>query len=280
MQLSFGGFHVIAKAVLATVHPLALAGLRILIATPLLLMLAWRRDRLVPARSDLPYLAVLGLLGVFANQLLFIIGLEHTTATNAAILMPSIPVFAVLVGAVFRIERIGPRRLWGIALAVAGALVLLDPGSISLTAGIAFGNLLILLNCLSYATFLVLNRPILERLPWRTMIAWAFLFGGVGVLAVTHRQLAAFAATTVSAPVWWGIAYAALIPTALAYSLNTWAVRRSSPSLVASYITLQPLVAAALASIFLGEQLGWREGAGFVLIAAGLWRVSHRPGAP
>ena len=46
-------------------------------------------------RATCRILALLGFLGVFANQLLFIHGLEHTTATNASILMPSIPVFAV-----------------------------------------------------------------------------------------------------------------------------------------------------------------------------------------
>ena len=72
--------------------------------------------------------------------------------------------------------------------------------------------------------------------------------------------------------------------TVLAYAINTWAVRRSSPSLVAAYGTLQPLVAVVLAAGFLGESFGWAEGLGFGLIAAGLWQVSARqasaPGAP
>lgn len=276
VQMSFGGFHVVAKILLDELTPLALAGIRVGIATPILLLLAWYSDRCLPKRGDLPMLALLGLLGVFLNQVLFIVGLQFTTATNAAILMPSIPVFAVAVAALLRIEAIGWRRLLGIALAVTGALVVLGPGRLSSSSSVALGNLLILLNCLSYATFLVLQRPLLERLPWRTTIAWAFLFGSAGVLAVASFDLARLEPAAISASTWAGIAYIVALPTVFSYAVNTWAVKRSSPSMAATYTTAQPLFAATLASWFLSELLGWREAVGFLLIAAGLLRVSWR----
>jgi drug/metabolite transporter (DMT)-like permease len=253
-QLCFSGFHVVAKAVLASLAPLALAAIRVGFATPILLALAWRRDRFVPARRDLPMLALLGGLGIFANQALFITGLKFTTATNAGILMLSVPVFAAATAAALGVERVGADRLVGIALAVAGALILV--------------------NGLCYALFLVLQRPVLTRIPWRTVIAWSFLFGSVGVLLVSIPALVALEPAKVPAGAWLGVAYIVLFPTVFAYAANTWAVRRSSPALVAAYNTLQPLVAAALAAAFLGERFGWAEGAGLVLIAAGLWRVT------
>jgi len=280
VQMSFAGFHVVAKTVLTELEPLALAGLRVAIATPILLLLAWRKDRCLPRRRDLPTLLMLGILGVCINQVLFILGLQHTTATNAAILMPSIPVFAVAVAALLRIESVGWRRIMGIALAVVGALVLLDPGSMTPGGGSGFGNLLILLNCLSYATFLVLQRPILERLPWRTVISWSFLFGSLAVLGFAATDLYELELGGVSTFAWWGLAYIVALPTIFSYAVNTWAVKRSSPSLAASYTTAQPLFTALLAAWFLGEQLGAREAIGFVLIAAGLWRVSWRRGGP
>ncbi len=78
------------KLLLEHMPPLALASLRVAGATPLLLLLAWFLERRLPPLRELPVLALLGLLGVTANQLFFIVGLQHTTATNAAILMPSI----------------------------------------------------------------------------------------------------------------------------------------------------------------------------------------------
>ncbi len=270
VQLLFAGFSVVGKAVLVAMPPLVLAALRVLGATPLLLLLAWRHDRVLPRRSDLPLLALLGLLGVTANQVLFVLGLERTTATTASILMLSIPVFAVALSGLLGLGRPGLRQLGGVALAILGALVLLEPGSAGDAPGTVLGNVLILGNCLCYALFLVLQRPLLDRLPWRTAIAWAFLFGGAGVLAVSLPQLAAFPLRDLDAAVWGGMVYVVVLATVVGYALSTWAVRRSSPSLVAGYTTVQPLFAAALAAAYLGEQLGWREAAGFACIALGL----------
>ena len=274
VQLSFGGFHVVAKATIASLSPLALAGLRVGLATPFLLVLAWRRDRVIPDRRDLPMLAFLGFLGVFGNQILFIEGLRLTTATNASILMTSLPVFAAATAVLLRIERLAPRRLAGILLSVAGALVLVNPFRFSADRGMAVGNLMILGNALCYALFLVLQRPLLQRIPWRTLIAWSFLFGGGGVLLASLPSLGALRPAEVPASAWWGVAYIVVLATIFAYSANTWAVRRSSPALVAAYGTLQPLVAVLLAVAFLGERFGWVEGLGFALIVAGLWQVS------
>ncbi len=276
VQLSFSGFHVIGKVVLESMPPLALAATRVLFATPLLIGLAWLKDRRLPGWRHLPYLALLGLLGVFLNQILFVVGLKFTTATNAAILMPSIPVFAVGIGWLTGVEKTGARRVLGVVLAAAGAVILLDPRSFSLADATALGTLLILLNCLSYSSFLVLQRPILERLPWRTVIAWSFLFGGFGVALVGTPVLARVDMTLLGPRVWLGVAYIALVPTFLGYLVNTWAVRRSSATLAAAYTTVQPLLTALLAALFLAEHLGWPQIIGFGLIAAGLWLVSWR----
>lgn len=276
VQIAFGGFHVVAKAVLSSLAPLALAAIRVGVATPVLMALAWRRDRFLPARRDLPLLALLGGLGVFANQALFITGLKLTTATNAAILMTSIPVFAVGAAAVMGVEKITLNRLVGIVLSVVGALVLVNPFRFSADRSGALGNAMILGNGLCYALFLVLQRPILTRIPWRTVIAASFFFGTIGILPLAAPALTALDPSKVGTGAWLGVAYIILFPTVFAYAASTWAIRRSSPALVAAYNTLQPVVASALAAAFLGEQFGWEEGIGFALIAAGLWLVSGR----
>lgn len=280
VQIAFGGFHVVAKAVLGGMSPLALAGVRVGIATPILMALAWRRDRYVPTRADLPALALLGGLGVFANQLLFITGLKFTTATNASILMTSVPVFAIAAAAVIGVDRITASRLAGIVLSVVGALVLVNPLRFSGNHSGAIGNLMIVGNCLCYALFLVLQRPVLARVPWRTVIAGSFFFGTLGVLPVSVPALLALDPAKVGTGGWLGVAYIIVFPTVLAYAANTWAVRRSSPALVAAYTTLQPLVSSVLAAFFLGESFGWEEGIGFALIVAGLWQVSRRAAQP
>jgi drug/metabolite transporter (DMT)-like permease len=277
VQMLFATLHVVGKVVLVHLPPLAFAGTRVLVATPLLLALAWRHDRLVPARSDWPRLALLGLLGIFANQTLFLLGLNFTTATSSAILMPSIPVFTAAAAALLGVERVAGRRLAGIAAAAAGALVLLDPTRLETSRQATLGNLLILANCLCYAFFLVLQRPLFVRIPWRTLIAWCFLFGSLGTLPVAATSLAATDWSALPAATWAGILWVGAVPTALTFALATWAVRRSSPAVVAAFTTLQPVFTSALAAATLGEAVRPNQALGFLLIVLGLVLVQRRP---
>jgi len=276
VQVTFGALHVFGRYVLFHVPPLAVASVRILVSAPLLILLALRVERKVPPPGDLARLALLGFLGVFSNQLLYIVGLGHSTATNAAILMPSIPVFVAVMAALAGVERLTLPKASGVALAVAGALVMLDLSRATLSGSTLFGNVLLLLNCLVYAVYLVLQRPLLTRMHPLAVVSWVFLFGGAGVLAVSLPTLLRLEVGAVPAAAWWGLAYIAVIPTGVNYALNSWAMVRSSPSLVATYTTLQPVSAALLAVLILGERAGWREGIGFALIAAGLSLVSRR----
>ncbi|MBZ0273505.1 hypothetical protein K8I61_15810, partial [bacterium] len=68
VQLVFGGFHVVGKLVMGSVEPLALAGIRVIFAVPILGLAAWTIERYRPTRADLWAFAKLGLFGVFLNQ--------------------------------------------------------------------------------------------------------------------------------------------------------------------------------------------------------------------
>lgn len=277
VQVIFATLHVVGKIVLTEIPALAFAASRVLIAAPVLALMAWRHDRVIPTGRDWRALAVLGVLGVFANQVLYLVGLRFTTATNAAILMPSIPVFTVAAAALLGAERLTRRRLAGVALAAVGALVLLDPARLELGGRTSLGNLLVAGNCLCYAFYLVLLRPQLARLPWRTVVAGAFVTGGAATLLVSLPTLATIDWPAVHGITWLAIVYVGLFPTVGTYALNTWAVRRSSPSVAAAFTTLQPMFTALLAALFLSERFGWLQAAGLGLIVAGLAVVSRRP---
>ncbi|MBR9978900.1 MAG: DMT family transporter [Bacteroidetes bacterium] len=278
VQVSFGAFSVFGKYVLGYVHPLAVAGLRVLVAGPFLMLLALRYDKVLPKGRDLLTLAMLGFFGVFLNQLLFITGLDYTTATNASILMPSIPVFTVAIAMVMGVERITFRRSAGIGVAVAGALIMLRVTTFSFTEDTVIGNGMVLVNCLSYSIFLVLARPVLLRIPPLTVIAWTFVFGGTGVLLFSTPELLRLPVASLPILVWLGIAYVVIFPTIINYLLNTWAIKRSSSTLVAAYTTLQPVVATTLAVFLLDEFFGFREIVGFLLIVSGLLSITWKRG--
>ena len=276
VQVTFAGFSVVGKYVLTFLPPLALAGFRVLVVAPSLLTISLLKDKRIPPRNQMPRLALLGLLGVCLNQILFVTGLSYTTAVNTAILMPSIPVFTLSIAVMIGIERVSMRGVAGVALAVIGALIMLDVANFSFQGKAMLGNLFILLNCLSYAGFLVLARPVLLRMPPFMVIGWSYVFGGIGVLLVSIPTLLTTDYTAVPVAAWAGVAFIVLIATLVNYVLNTWAIRHSSSSLVATYTTLQTLIAGLLAVTFLQEDVGWTQIIGSTLIVLGLLLVTIR----
>ncbi len=276
VQVTFGGFHVIGKFVLGQLHPFAVAGVRVAAATPLLMLIAWLIDRKLPKIKDIPLLILLGSLGVFANQFFYILGLKYTSATHTGILMPTIPVFAAAAAVFFKVESLDRNKMLGVACTVAGSLVMMDFQHVSIAQNMFLGNMLLLINCMSFALYLVLQKPLLKRLPPLTVTAWSFLFGGSMTICITGRRIVELLSADLSPAIIWSLVYVVMIATVLNYFLNSWAVGRSSPSMVSAFITLQPVSTAVLAMFILGENPGYREGLGFLIIICGLFLVGIR----
>lgn len=121
VQVLFGLFPVAAKFAFQEFAPFSVAALRTGIAAVLLLavqrVLARRRVDL--GLHALP-LAGLALLGIVLNQGFFLLGLQWTTATNATLIITTIPVFTYAAAVLAGRESLGPRRALGIGLALIG----------------------------------------------------------------------------------------------------------------------------------------------------------------
>jgi len=254
IQFLFATMPVAGKRVLEEFEPLATMGLRVTFAALIFVTFAAARGLFfVPAPRDLARLALYSLFGIMLNQTLFLEGLSRTTAANAAILMTTIPVFTILVARLLGRERIGRRRGIGLAIALSGALLVTGVERFSLQSSYALGNLLILLNCLCYGTYLVLSRDILVRMNAVNVVAWLLIFGAIGVQPLTLGPALAQLRAGGDAGTWLALAWIVLGGTLLAYFLNAWALRRVPASVVGAYTNLQPVLAVLLAVLLLGE---------------------------
>lgn len=275
-QAGFALFPIFGKLALVSIPPFVIAAIRVASAAAMLEIVR----RVSPAepvrREDRRLLVILSVLGVSLNQVLFIVGLSLTSAINTTILISSIPAFTLAAAVLLGREALTPRALVGTLLAGAGALVLLNAESFDWGSRYFRGNLLILANSLSYSLYLVLSRPLLARYRPLTFTAAVFRYGSLPIVAVSIPALARFSPTLPTAGAWWSLAAIVLFCTAVPYFLNSWALARVSASRVATYVFLQPVIAATLAILVLGERPGWRTGVAAVLVFAGL-AVSLRP---
>jgi drug/metabolite transporter (DMT)-like permease len=252
------------------VSPFALCMARLLGAALVLVPLAARRSgpRVLTAR-DRGGMLLLSLLGIVFNQVLFLLGLKRTSPLSATLLIATIPVFTLALAVATRRERLEARTAIGIGVAFFGVVVL------SGFAVPALGDTFVLLNAASYATYLILARPYLERFGAFTVMAWAFGLGAIVLAPLGGPALVLEApnwSLTAVALVGWIVA----IPTIFAYLLNAFALKRASPVLVTVYVYVQPTVVALLAWVQLGERPEVRALAAGALIFAGVTIVATR----
>jgi drug/metabolite transporter (DMT)-like permease len=221
------------------------------------------------SRADHARLAGLSIIGVAANQTLFLMGLRWTTPFSVSLLGATIPVFAAGLAVIFGKEKLSWRTVAGLALALLGVLSLIGNGSLDR------GAILVALNSLSYAAYVVLSRDVVVRVGALRTVAWLFTYGALlfaplGLLPMV-AQLPALTPRG-----WLFTAYILAMPTIVAYWLNAWALARSSATLVTIYIYIQPLFAAVLAWAQLGHGISQRAWLAAVLILAGLGIVASR----
>jgi len=267
VQVLFGLHYLASKVVLREIPPALWALMRVASAALLLLLIArWLGRRLPRSGKDLARLALYSIFGVLINQLCFVEGLSRTTPSHAAILMTAIPVGTLLFAIVLRREHLTAAKAASFALALGGVLLVLKPSAAELAGASLAGDLLVVANALSFSLFLVISKPVLERVEPVAATAVLMSFGALGMVVPGLMAVDGFSPAAVSGTTWALGAFIVVFPTALAYLLNFWALARVESSLVAFFIYLQPLIATGLSVAFLDDRLDREMVGGAALI--------------
>ena len=221
-------------------------------------------------RRDYLLLALYSVLGVSLNQLLYLAGLERTTATTAQMFIVAGPAITLAVGMMRGVERGTPLKWTGIVLAASGALTLVA----AVPANNRLGNLFILTNVVIYSVYLVLARGIVRRYHPLTVITWIFAFGAVVLVPIGAAPLIR-ELPGLSLQGWLAVVWIIALPTVAAYYLNVWALLHVESSIVSTFVYLQPVLTALMAISILGERPSARLIPSAVLIAAGVAVTIH-----
>jgi drug/metabolite transporter (DMT)-like permease len=268
VQVLFGLWPVAGSAVMTRVSPAAVVGFRTLLAAPILFAgaaAAGSRPWRVSAR-DLGALAILAVLGVSANQLLYAEGLHRAGAVNAAVLVGMMPALTLLFAILLRAERATRTHLIGVGLALIGAAAIVRVDRFELDRALS-GDLLLVANTSCYALYLVLARRLVARVGAFPVAAWVFVLGALGALPWTGPAIAATPWQDLPRWAYGSLAFILLGPTVLTYFLNAYALRRADSSLVGVYTSLQPVIGAGAARLVLGQEITARTAiAGSVIL--------------
>ena len=260
VQIIYASGVIVGKFMLPIVPASVIVTMRMIVAT----VAFFAAHRIIGGQTprnstDWLKFALLGILGGAGNQFLILLGLTRTTAINAAILIPMIPIFTVIFGWLLRRDRPTPLKWLGVAMAAVGTVYLIGPDRVSLGSGVAVGNLLVLAGMAFNALAFLLSKEMLERYAPVTVAFCLSVAGLIGILPFGIGAVEAVNQGALTPRLWLWLAYMVVFPTTVTYFLNLWSLRRASPTLVTSFIYLQPLFTTAVAPLVLeGEELTTR----------------------
>ena len=261
------------------IKPLGLVMLRISGALLLFWVLSLFSKKESLEKGDLKKMMLLALFGVAINQAFFIYGLSLTKPINSAIIMVSNPIAVMLFTIFVFKERFTIYKITGLAFGVIGALTLLlfkAQGSFSIGSETITGDLMTLVNSLSWAVFVVMAKPYMQKYQTVTVMKWIFLFGffymcPFGIPDLLDVQWSVLPSQTIFA-----MAFVVVATTFLAYLLNTYALKALSSSVVSMYIYLQPFLATVIAIALCKDELSPLKIISATLIISGVYLASRK----
>ncbi len=256
VTLIFGMHYMIAKSMMPVpFQPMQLLFLRSLGAAVLFwIFQRWFIHEKV-ARKDLLMLALCGLLGFAANQALFYEGLNLTTPVDASIIHVLNPVFVLVFASILIHERVTFVKVIGISLGLGGALILILYGKmVNMSTNSFAGNILVMLNMLCYAMYIVLLKPMVAMYHTMTILKWVSFFGFLFILPFCAKGITELHLQSVSVNAWLGVVYVVVFNTFIAYLLINFALKTVEASMVSYYTYLQPVIASVM-SVSLGAEI-------------------------
>ena len=262
------------KIALREFTPLAFNGIRLTFASLMLLFfLRMRGEKLAVSRSLFWKLVGLGLCGNTAYQMFFIHGLNHTTASNTAIIIAMAPVIIAMTSAAMKQETIRPAAWGGILISFIGFYLVISGGggSFQLSWSHLRGDLLIFAGNLFWALFTVLSKPLLEEISPLKLTTWTMVLGTVFYLPFCIGDMLQVPAARISAEAWAVLLYSGFFALAVCYVIWYTSVRRVGNSKTAIYDNLVPVFTVVFAGLFLAERITVIQGAGAGVIFIGVY---------
>ncbi|MBW7963814.1 DMT family transporter [Bradyrhizobium sp. BR 10261] len=276
LSILWGGSFFFNGAALRELPPLMLVFLRVVLGAAMLLPLLRMQGIGFPkgVAGWTPFVAI-GLLNNVIPFSLIAIGQTFVPSGLASILNATTPLFTVLVMAAAGEETLQVRRVAGVALGIAGVIILRGSG-IETRSGQGIGILLCLGGALSYGFAALAARRLLKdsaplgTAAFQLMASTVMMAIVAGVVEQPWRQPMPGLAT------WLAVLGLAALSTALAYIVFFQIIRRSGATNVMLVTLLIPVTAILLGWLVLGEPISRREIAGAIVIGSALIVIDGR----
>jgi drug/metabolite transporter (DMT)-like permease len=269
----WGSNAVVARDLLDTLSPTALAVFRWTVATVALIPFVWRELGSIyrALRTQFPLMLLLAVVGFAPNSLIHYLGLQGTTAIFTGLMNSIVPVVVVLIMAVWKKRRTQWLENVGLALSFVGVLTVLAHGDFRhlMALRVSGYDFLVLLGLAIWAFYTVL---LLSRPRYLSLAAFMFTVSFLGLMLILPmligewwvKGMPSFTAREMAL-----VTYIGLVPTLIAMLLFGYGVSQVGPVQAGIFTHLVPIFSALFATLFINESLYIYHGIGFVLVAGG-----------
>lgn len=218
--------------------------------------------------------ALIGVLQTALTMGLLFMAMEHVSASTAAILLFTNPVWVALLGRVFLREPLHGVRVAGLVLGLCGAALAIGVSGVGGGDNALLGALIGLGSALAWATSTIVNKRSNLPMPAWSLSFWQMFSGSVALLLFAAIRGQEWPAGTT--PMQWAWFLWLAIPGSTA-SFGLWfiALRKGGATRSSGYLFLAPLFATVISWAVLDTGIGWLQGLGGVLVGLGLWLVNR-----
>jgi drug/metabolite transporter (DMT)-like permease len=275
LTLSWGIHWPLIKVALTEIPPFTFRGIGVLVGgAALIAIAAWRGERIRPLRREILTLAWLSLFNVAIWQMLSAYGLQSIPAGRGAILAYTMPLWSVLLGALFLGEKLELAGLFALGCGLAG-MALLIGDDIGVVGQAPVGALMMLGAALVWAIGTVSTKGFTWSISLSAMVGWQLLAAAVPMLSAAILFESGRWAVPSPLPAFamiYNIVFAAVVAHLLWFKLLAL-----YPAGIASISTLMiPVVGVVSGALILDESIGWTELLALLLVVCALASV-HRP---
>jgi len=258
------------------INPIVLTALRVLIssATMLIALVSLKRKLLKIQRKDLSQLLVFGIFAVALQRVAYFYTVDLTTATIAAVLFYTYPIFVTAHASLFIKEKVTFSIILAIVLTFSGVALVVKAYEISwLSAnllGLAFG----ILTSLLFALYFLMAKKLRNN-----YTNWTLLLYGDGVGAIALSPALYFSFSEISnypLQLWLIIFVIALFPSLTAYLLFSHALKYVKSSKGSILSVIEPLAAAMFSVTILSEKFELLQILGVALALIGIILLFYR----
>jgi drug/metabolite transporter (DMT)-like permease len=223
----------------------------------------------------------LGLTGIFAYNAFFFSGLKEVEAGRAAVIIANNPISITFFSVILFREKIGLRRILGIAISVFGAIVVITKGDVAgiFQEGFGRGEFYIFCCVLSWTAYSLIGKRVMKRLSPLVTVTYSSIAGTVLLLPVALREGMPGQLPNYSGIDWAGLAYLGVFGTVVGFTWFYQGMHRMGPVRASQFINFVPVFAVTLAFLILKEPITLSLLFGTALVITGVLLTNSGAGA-